>query len=175
MTNGRGLDMNTDIGKFKSGGFSLVEVMLVVVIISILASMSMLVFGRSSEGTEATAIMAELDSAKNALLTYSMEHRTRHSDEIGVFVGKNASAIKASLDKYLDQSAKSGGKAALLYDTLQVRQTGNDIFIGFDGFAATTALQNALKKKVDAEGGAANGIYSSGISGTGYAVWLKVK
>jgi prepilin-type N-terminal cleavage/methylation domain-containing protein len=164
--------MNTDSGKFKSGGFSLVEVMLVVIIISILAGMSVLVFGGSTEGTEAAAIMADLDSAKNALLAYSMEHRTRNSDEMGIFVGKNASVIKASLDKYLGSNANSGGKASLIFDKLQVKSTDRNILIGFKEFAANTALRSALEKKISVE---AQGLYTSGAIGTGYEVWLKVK
>ena len=147
--------------------------LIVIVILGILAGMIMLTFGRSSDNTEATAILAHLDSAKSALLAYSMEHRTRNVDPLNWFVGKNSSEIRTSIDKYLESQVQTGGGAAAVkyFNTLSVKTDGGNVEVGFDGFTVSSGIASALDKKIKAGGGTYTG---SGGVGT-YSLWLRIR
>lgn len=162
-----------DIMKSKSRGFSLTEVLLVIIVIGILAGMSMLVFGRRSESAEAAMIMSDLDTVKNAMLAYSMEHRTRRSDGLDKWNSAVPATIMASLDKYLDPGFRQG-RASSYLDRLKVRYT-NGIEVGFDGFGASNVLRDELDKKVRNEASAVRGIYAGTASGGNYSLWLRVR
>ena len=157
--------MRYDTRKMKSRGYGLVEVMIVVAILGILSGMIMLAFGRNSNNSEATALMANLEAAKNALLAYSMENKTRNVDPLNSFVGQTSSSIKTRLDKYLDYTK------ATCFDTLSVAQSGGNITVGFNGLAVSSGIANALDRKIKATGGAYTG---SGGAGT-YTMWLRVR
>jgi prepilin-type N-terminal cleavage/methylation domain-containing protein len=160
-----------DIMKSKSRGFSLTEVLLVIIVIGILAGMSMLVFGRRSENAEAAVIMSDLDTVKNAMLAYSMEHRTRRSDGLDGWNTADSTTIMASLDKYVGSNL-GGGNAAPRFASLSVSYT-NGIEVGFNGFPASNALQAELTKKVHDERNAVR--YSGSGSGGNYSLWLRVR
>jgi type II secretory pathway pseudopilin PulG len=160
--------------RLKSRGFMLVEVLLVVIVIGILAGMVMLAFGNRSEKAEAAVIMSDLDTVKNAMLAYSMEHRTRTSDGLDGWNAATSVRIRASLDKYVDSNL-GGGNAAPRFANLKVRYPANGIEAGFDGFPASGALQAELAKKVHDKNNAASGIYSGSASGGTYSLWIRVR
>ena len=162
-----------DIMRSKSRGFSLTEILLVIVIIGILAGMSMLAFGRRSEKAEATLILSDLDTVKNAMLAYSMEHRTRRSDGLEGWDAASAVTIMASLDEYTDANLGQG-RAAAYFARLSVRY-GNGVEVGFDGFTASDALRDELDKKVRDRGSAVSGIYTGSASDGNYSLWLRVR
>jgi prepilin-type N-terminal cleavage/methylation domain-containing protein len=162
-----------DIMKSKSRGFSLTEMLIVIMVIGILAGMSMLAFGRQSEKAEATLIMSDLDTVKNAMLAYSMERRTRRSDGLEGWSAAAATAIMASLDKYTDANL-GRGRTAPCFAELRVRYV-NGVEVGFDGFPASDALRRELDKKVHDEGSAVSGMYSGSASGGDYSLWIRVK
>jgi prepilin-type N-terminal cleavage/methylation domain-containing protein len=160
-----------DIMRSKFRGFSLVEVLLVIMIIGILAGMSMLVFGSRSEKAEASVIMSDLDTLRNAMLAYSMEYRTRTSDGLRGWDLASAAAIQTSLDKYLDANFGRGESASRL-SKLKVRYT-NGIEVGFDGFQASKVLREELDRRVNDSRNAA--AYSGAVSQGNYSLWLKVR
>ena len=90
----------------KSKGFTLVELLIVIIIIGILAGMMMLAAGSATDKAEATKIVANLRNIKAAAIMYYADNDD-WTDAI------------ASLDTYLDQNpgdgyalANSGGSVA---------------------------------------------------------------
>ena len=164
--------MISDIRKMKSRGFGLVELLIVIAILGILAGMTLLAYGRSSDNAEAASIMAGLDSSKNALLAYSMEYRTRNNDPLVGFIGAPNATIIGSIDKYLDANVKSGGSSAAEYfKTLSVISNDSTMEVGFvNPPKITSGIKNALDRKVSAAG------WTYRIDkGSIYAVWLRVR
>jgi general secretion pathway protein G len=60
--------------KMREGGFTLVELLMVFVIIAILAGMTLIATGMSMDGTEAAKIIGELRSLKSAAIFYYADH-----------------------------------------------------------------------------------------------------
>jgi type II secretory pathway pseudopilin PulG len=162
--------MRANARKLKSCGFSLVEVMLVIIFIAILAGMSVLAMGNTSSGAEASNILAELDAAKSAMLGYSMEYRTRTSDGLKDWDSATSAAILSSLDKYLESTARTGNASAR-FNKIKVRYT-DGIYVGFVNFDISSSIQKALTTKISSfTNGAYEGTYNSGQ----YSLWMKVK
>jgi prepilin-type N-terminal cleavage/methylation domain-containing protein len=171
--------MNDDIydrvRKRASGGFTLAEVLIVIMIIAILAGCMMFAISRVSDNAEAAVIMSDLDAAKNALFAYSMEHRTRTSDRLEDFIDVGSSAILGSLDNYMSSQVTTDSKAKARFDQISV--TSNDVSgrtrirIGFSNIEADQGLINALKRKIDAQSGAANYLVDESTP----SIWLDVK
>jgi prepilin-type N-terminal cleavage/methylation domain-containing protein len=160
--------MNVSLGKIKSRGFGLVEMLIVIIILAILAGMSVLAFGSSSNSTEAAAIMANLDSTKNAMLAYANIHKTRNKDPLTDFVGKASSVILTSSDSLLDGHK---GTSSPYFQTIKVRSDDGRMQVGFEGFSASAGVGKALEKKVTNSAGGGYG-FSAG-SGT-YNLWLNI-
>jgi hypothetical protein len=137
--------------------------------------MTMLVFGRNSEKAEVALIMSDLDTVKNAMLAYSMEHRTRRSDGLEGWNTAAPAVIMASLDEYTDANL-GRGRAAPYFDNLRIRYA-NGVEVGFDGFPASSALRTELDKKLRDENdvSAVKGIYSGSAAGGSYSLWLRVR
>jgi general secretion pathway protein G len=60
--------------KTREGGFTLVELLMVIMIIAILAGMMLLATGMSLDGTEATKIVGDLRSLKSAAVLFYVDH-----------------------------------------------------------------------------------------------------
>jgi general secretion pathway protein G len=80
--------------KARKGGFTLVELLIVIMIIAILAGMMLLATGSATDGAEATKIVNDLRNLKSAALLYYADTLTWPS---------TAAADISSLDKYADR------------------------------------------------------------------------
>ena len=91
---------HTDAARGRSRGFTLVEMLIVIIIIGILAGMMMLSTGAATDKAEATRIVSDMRSMKTAcVIMRSMKTACvmYYADS-----GEWPEAINASFDKYLD-------------------------------------------------------------------------
>jgi prepilin-type N-terminal cleavage/methylation domain-containing protein len=96
----------------RRGGFTLVELLIVIMIISILAGMMMLATGSATDSAEAAKLINDLRAAKSAALLL-------YIDEEAWPTSKDVASAGPSLDKYTDRplfSSPGGSHAKYLLD-----------------------------------------------------------
>lgn len=87
----------------KSKGFTLVELLIVIIIIGILAGMMMLATGSATDKANATKIVSNLRNVKAATIMYYADHNE--------WPAENVQANSSSdITKYLDQSVSNDYK-----------------------------------------------------------------
>ena len=113
--------------KKKSKGFTLVELLIVIIIIGILAGMMMLSTGGATAKAEATKILAEMRNIKAAAIMYYADN--------GEWPVKTT-ADAGSLDKYLDKHLASTSYDLTASGDVQVEveATETDIIAALDKF-----------------------------------------
>ncbi|MDR1509727.1 MAG: type II secretion system GspH family protein [Synergistaceae bacterium] len=135
--------------KARKGGFTLVELLIVIMIIAILAGMMMLATGSATDGAEATKVINDLRNLKGAALMFYMD--TNRWPAAG-----DPTADGTSLDRYMDRSfiitnpryaavwvvsdEVDGIERALIGVTL----TGNNAKSGVQQKLAGNAMQSGL-------------------------------
>ena len=92
--------------KARKGGFTLVELLIVIMIIAILAGMVMLATGSATDGAEATKVANDLRNLKGAALMFFVDENR----------WPNAATDATSLDVYMDRSFLNGTQ----YDGLKI-------------------------------------------------------
>ena len=80
----------------RRGGFTLVELLIVIMIIAILAGMMLLATGSATDSAEATKVINDLRGAKSAALLYYADYMQWPSAA--------ASNVTTSLEPYMDRS-----------------------------------------------------------------------
>lgn len=100
-----------------AGGFTLVELLIVLVILGILAAIVVPSFGASSEDARVSALRADLATMRRAIAIYQAQHGGRvpgqYSDADGVTPTSNPGQAKAAFIAQLTRYSDAGGKVSV--------------------------------------------------------------
>ena len=139
----------------KRKGFTLVELLIVIIIIGILAGSMMLVAGSGTDKAEATKIVSDLRSLKTAALMYYADHNTWASGD-----------VQAKLGTYMDRDlSKSKHKFAL-------NNNGNGV--GVTNLTANSGVNEKLAAMAK-EVGLYNTALSSDFTLDMTQIWMRVR
>ena len=145
--------MNQIMKMRKAKGFTLVELLIVIIIIGILAGMLLLAVGSATDKAEATKIVNALRNYKSAALMYYTDN--------SAWPG-TGTTWEVSLDQYTDRSLDKTQFAGV---TVAQIGTTNRFLIGLVAAAGAPLGQAGVQAKLAAQS-AASALYSAG--GTAY-------
>ena len=145
----------------KAKGFTLVELLIVLIIIGILAGALLLVAGAGTDKANATKIVSNLRSYKAAALM-------AYSDNLAW------PTTMASIEPYIDKSISSADFA--------LEDNGNEWYIGY---AKTTIMTDNVKQKLEDIGNSGVPLLGTSAIGTAHsstdayektdeAIWMKI-
>jgi len=117
--------------KRKGRGFTLVELLIVIVIIGILAGSLLMVMGSGTDKANATKIASDLRTLKAAMLMY-------YADEGSFFAVTDLSTTPSSLDDYLDRTPSSE------IGTYGIQLISDDYYVFFKKGTANDNVINIL-------------------------------
>lgn len=145
----------------KSKGFTLVELLIVIIIIGILAGMMMLSTGAATDKAEATKIISNLRNAKAACIMYYADN--------SAYPVKGTS--ESSLDKYLDAGLfnTNNGKIGYATYTIETKNySGNTRTVVQ---AAVNSSASGIRDKLDIAANSGGSVLSKDSSGN---YWMRV-
>ena len=154
--------------KARKGGFTLVELLIVIMIIAILAGMMLLATGSATDSAEATKIINDLRDLKSAALLYFVEYNQWLTP-----------GEEASLDKYYDRPLVAGDRydAVMIGDPYVDGDGANRANIGVElsSTNGTTGIQKKLAGRAKDAGLLAADNTSNTAYSTGTEVWMNLK
>ena len=129
----------------KAKGFTLVELLIVIIIIGILAGMLLLAVGSATDKAEATKIVNALRNYKSATLMYYTDNS--NWPPVGSWTGHTGWVV--SLDRYTDRSMDLNSFASM-----QVVDISGRFLIGLNGAAGSPLTQAGVQGKLTAQAAA---------------------
>jgi prepilin-type N-terminal cleavage/methylation domain-containing protein len=169
-----GLSLRSKMGLFissnRSRGFSLTEMLLAIVILGILAGFMALTFGSSADSADAKRIASDLDTVKQAAISYSTTHQRRNADALEGLEGLgNAAAFRAALANDLDGAMK---QTVILKDVPPSDPSGLQAgrYVGFVNMQISDKVAKILEDIAKKGNG-----YAMLTTIDGYALYLKMK
>ena len=141
--------MHYDLRNKKRGGFTLVELLIVMIIIGILSSMVLLSVGGATDGAEAIKIVNALRNYKSATLLYYADYDTWPAP------GQDGTMWIASLDAYVDRSMDSAS-----FSGINFAAEGTRTLIGLVGSANSPLTQAGVQGKL-AKHASSSALYDS--------------
>lgn len=131
----------------KRTGFTLVELLIVIIIIGILAGAMLLVAGSGTDKAEATKIVSDMRSIKAASLLY-------YADKAGAGTVPVPNMASGDLDKYMDRKMDTS-----VYDVTAGTADATRWYVERSGLTANSGVNSKLGDSATASGlfGAADG------------------
>lgn len=147
-------------------GFTLVELLIVIIIIGILAGAMMLVAGTSRDSAEASKIISDLRNMKAAALMWISENPTVDGDD-WEDLGETQDNLD-QLNKYIDRPLTAGANNPYVFNVQEFEDDGNVIgeawILGYKLTDARQGVKSNLEKQAASAGlygGSATGMRSA--------------
>ena len=143
--------------KARHGGFTLVELLIVIIIIAILAGMLLLATGSATDSADATKIINDLRNLKGAAMMFYVDNNAWPGDGDGTDVtypgGGNTqpAGLEASMDIYLDRGFFASGLYDLVLETYMDTTTTPNTPRTLIGFTFQTAPQSGVLGKLESK------------------------
>jgi prepilin-type N-terminal cleavage/methylation domain-containing protein len=157
----------TKILKARKSGFTLVELLIVIMIIAILAGMMMLATGAATDGAEATKVINDLRSIKGATMLFFLDEGAWPDEALQITAQTAypaAHALAVSFDRYTDRPLLGGAAPRYAAFNLASGELTAGGATTVRAFVGLTLVNNTAKPGVrqKIEGSAQN----SGVYGT---------
>jgi prepilin-type N-terminal cleavage/methylation domain-containing protein len=126
----------------RARGYTLVELLLVIVIIAVLAGFVLIVNGSGSAKAEAAKVLSNMEAMKAALLLDSKQTISRTNDPLGSLVGQTATVILNTASRHTDTAFDRK-----YFDNVSITRVGDQIVLNLKIPANTGEAGNELRKK----------------------------